>query len=150
MLFRSGLRRMLGAATAMGVITFGIGILAHRPATARPQDAPAAPAGAKGGRAGELIVRAADLPNPGGGEPFTGLAAVDPETGRWRPVLMGSGIGPGHVSPDGRSLVYSSLGENIPPESTGIWVHDLTGRVPPRASSSRKGNPSGLTGVGGS
>jgi hypothetical protein len=139
MLFRSGLRGMLGTAAAFGAI--GIGMLAHRPAAARPQDAPSAPAGAKDGRAGELIVRAADLSNPDGGEPFTGLAAVDPETGRWRPVLKGSGIGPGHVSPDGRFLVYSSLGENTPPVSTGIWVRDLRGPGPPRRIFEQKGEP---------
>jgi hypothetical protein len=139
MLFGSGLGGMLGIAAAFGVI--GIGMLVHRPAAARPQDAPSTPAGAKDRRVGALIVRAAELPNPDGGEPFTGLAAVDPETGRWRPLLKGSAVGPGHVSPDGRFIVYSSLGENTPPESTGIWVYDMTGQVPQRRIFEQPGEP---------
>jgi Tol biopolymer transport system component len=130
-IFRSGSGGIRGTAAALGAIGIGMGMLAHRPASA----------GAKDGPAGELIVRAAELSNPDGGEPFTGLAAVDPETGRWRPVLKGSAVGPGHVSPDGRFLVYSSLGENTPPESTGIWVHDLTGQGPPRRIFEQKGEP---------
>ena len=111
MMFRSGLRRMLGVAAALGVITLGIGMLAHRPAAARSQDASAASAGKKDGRAAELIVWAVRLSKGDGGEPFTGLAAVDPVTGRWRPIHKGGAVRPGRVSPDGRFLVYSSLGE---------------------------------------
>ena len=58
-------------------------------------------------RAAEIIVRAADMTRELGGEPFMGLAAIDPETGRWRTIYRGLTIGMGPVSPDGRYLAFS-------------------------------------------
>ena len=39
----------------------------------------------------------------------------------------------GPSPPDGRYLVYSSLGPDLPPALTGIWVYDMTGQTPPAA-----------------
>ena len=75
-----------------------------------------------------------------GAEPFMGIAAIDPETGKWRTIYKGLSIGPGPVSPDGRYLVYSSLGVDLPPALTGIWVYDMTGqRTLPRRIFERGG-----------
>ena len=37
------------------------------------------------------------------------MAAIDPETGKWRPIYKGLVVAPGRVSPDGRYFVYSSM-----------------------------------------
>jgi RNA polymerase sigma factor (sigma-70 family) len=149
MLFRSRIRGMLATVTAFAAVAIGIGMLAHRPAGARPQAAPAAPVArrdrapqARDGRPTELVVRAADLSRERGAEAFMGIAAIDPETGKWQTIYKGRSIGPGRVSPDGRSLLYSSPGANLPPALTGIWVYDMTGqRTLPRRIFDRRGEP---------
>jgi RNA polymerase sigma factor (sigma-70 family) len=150
MMFRSRLRRIVGMAATLGAVTVGIGMLAHRPAGARPPGAPAAsvvrvddPTSTKDGRAAELVVRAADVSREPGVEPFMGIVAIDPETGKWRTIYKGLSIGPGRVSPDGRAFVYSSLGHDLPPALTGIWVYDMTGqKTLPRRIFDRRGEPS--------
>jgi RNA polymerase sigma factor (sigma-70 family) len=141
MLFRSRLRGILGIAATLAAIAAGIGMLAHRPAGARLQDAPAAPAKAKDGRTAEIVVRAADMTRELGLERFMGLAAIDPETGKWRTIYQGATVGTGPVSPDGRYLVYRSLGPNLPPALIGIWIYDLTGKDRPRRIFDRRGEP---------
>jgi RNA polymerase sigma factor (sigma-70 family) len=149
MMFRSRLKGIVGLVVALGAVVVGIGMLAQRSAGAWPQDAPAAapaarddsPRPGKDGRLAEIIVRAADLTREPGAEPFMGVAAINPETGRWRTIYKGVTMGPGPVSPDGRYLVYSSLGVNLPPEETGIWIHDLTGRTPRHRIFERRGEP---------
>src|SRR5262249_30029402 len=90
----------------------------------------------------ELVVRAADLSRELGVEPFKGVAALDPETGKWRTIYQGLSIGPGPVSPDGRYLVYSSDGVDLPADLTGIWVYDMTGQTAlPRRIFERRGEP---------
>src|SRR5262249_53323371 len=100
-----------------------------------------APPQKKDGQAGEIIVRAADLSREPGAERFLGVVAIDPETGRWRTIYKGQEMGPGRVALDGRYFVRSSFGVDSPPEETGIWVHDLTGRTPPRRIFERSGEP---------
>ena len=143
MLFRSRLRGMLATVAALGVVAIGIGMLAHRPAGARPQDAPAVPPRAKERRTAELVVRAADMSRRPRGRARSW--ASRPSTRR--PAsggrsTRGGRSARGRVSPDGRSLVYSSLGANLPPALTGIWVYDMTGqRTLPRRIFDRRGEP---------
>ncbi len=144
MMFRSRLKGIIGAVAALVAVAMGIGVLAHRVVGARPQGPVArggAPAPKKDGPVAEIIVRAADLSREPGAEPFMGIAAIDPETGRWRTLYKGMTLGPGRVSPDGRSFVYASLGIGLLGEEAGIWVHDLTGRTPPRRIFQLRGQP---------
>jgi RNA polymerase sigma factor (sigma-70 family) len=144
MMFRTRLKGIIGTVAALAVVTLGIGALAHRTIGARPQAPVArvdAPAQKKDGPVAEIIVRAADLSRELGAERFMGIAAIDPETGRWRTLYKGLTLGPGRVSPDGCSFVSSSLGVDDIPEETGVWVQDLTGRTPPRRIFERRGEP---------
>ncbi len=147
MLFRSRLRGMLATIATLAGVALGIGMLAHRPAGARPQtrrppSRSDEPPRAKERRTAELVVRAADVSRDLGAEAFMGIAAIDPETGKWQTIYKGRSIGPGRVSPDGRYLVYSSPGANLPPALTGIWVYDMTGqRTLPRRIFDRRGEP---------
>jgi peroxiredoxin len=144
MMFRARVKGIVGAAAALAAVTLGIGLLAHRAVGARLQ-APVArvdtPAQRKAGPVAEIIVRAADLSREPGAEPFMGVAAIDPETGKWRTLYKGMTLGPGRVSPDGRYFAYASLGMDDIPEEAGIWVHDLTGRMPPRRIFEHRGQP---------
>ncbi len=142
--------RIISAAVVLSLgivsVALGSGLFAHRAVGARPQVVPAAATGVGSALAprsddrpppraettAEIIVRAASL-NGGG---FMGVAAIDPETGRWRVISEGPNMGAGPVSPDGRFLVYPSL-----VEGPGIWVHDMVGRIPPRRIFERRGDP---------
>ena len=76
-----------------------------------------------------------------------GIAAIDPETGKWRTIYKGLSIGPGRVSPDGRYLVYSSLGVELPAgldRHLGLR-HDGPEDPPAADLRTRGGNPAGST-----
>ena len=88
---------------------------------------------------GELVVRAADLSRRGEDDRFTGIVAVDPKTGKWRTIFKGLSLGPGPVSPDGRYIVYSSLGADPDADQVGIWVYDMKGETAPRRIFERRG-----------
>ncbi|HEX3448370.1 MAG TPA: hypothetical protein VHS97_08960 [Isosphaeraceae bacterium] len=67
--------------------------------------------------------------------------AIDPQNGTWRPILTGGlSIGSGPVSPDGRYLLYSSLGPDPDPDQLGIWVYDMSGATAHRRNLKRKGD----------
>jgi RNA polymerase sigma factor (sigma-70 family) len=155
MMVRSRLRGIAGAVMALGAVAAGMGMFVYRTAGARPQDEPAAktaraalpvsrkddPSRTAKGSAGELVVRAADLSQKGGEEPFIGIVAIDPQTAKWRTIYTGLAVGPGPVSPDGRYLVSAIIGRNPDPQAAGIWVYDLTGQTPPRRIFEKQGQP---------
>src|SRR5439155_21759086 len=108
------LREFLGAVLAVGTLTVGMAVVVDRAAGARPQQEARAggaaqvapprsgvddPSRKQNGRAGEIIVRAADLSHDRGEEGFIGMAAIDPETAKWRAISKGRTLGPGPVSP---------------------------------------------------
>ena len=155
MMFLARLKGFVGVVLAAGVLTVGMAMVVHRTAGARPQDPPASesvtaaplvpragdPSRTKGGPAAEIIVRAADLSRVGEDDRFMSMAAIDPTTATWRTIYKGYDVGPGPVSPDGRYVVYSSVGRTPDPEQVGIWVYDMTGETRPRRIFERKGVP---------
>ena len=64
-----------------------------------------------------------------------------PKTGEVADDLQGALIRPGPVSPDGRYIVYSSLGPDPDEDQVGIWVYDMKGETAPRRIFERKGEP---------
>jgi RNA polymerase sigma factor (sigma-70 family) len=155
-MFRTRLKSVVGAAVsttalAIGIVSLAVrtaGAPAHKPSAAEAaQAAPAAPSDNALARAGnprgaEIIARAFDLARDGEDGGLSGMVAIDPQKGVWRSIWKGGlSIGPGPVSPDGRFIVYSSLGPDPDPDQLGIWVYDLTGETPPRRILERKGQP---------
>jgi RNA polymerase sigma factor (sigma-70 family) len=155
MMLRSRIRGVVTVVLATGAVAAGVAALLYRTAGAGAQERPAGetaralppvsrhvdPAQTKGSPAGEIIARAADLSRRGAEDGLMGIAAIDPQTAKWRPIYKGLDIFPGPVSPDGRYLVYSSLGpDRVGPEA-GIWVYDLTGQTGRRRIFERPGQP---------
>jgi RNA polymerase sigma factor (sigma-70 family) len=154
MMIRSRLRGLVEAILTLGALTAGMGMLLYHPAGARPQDAPAGktakaalpvsrkddPSPAEKGSTGEIVVRAY-VSRTGGDDEFIGIAAIDPETAKWRTIYTGVAMGPGPVSPDGRYLVSARLGREPDPAEAGIWIYDMTGAIPPRRIFEQKGQP---------
>jgi len=68
-----------------------------------------------------------------------GIAAIDPETGKWRTIYKG--LSSGLISPDGRYMVYSNIGDNLARSQIGAWVHDLKGQTQGRRIFLRHGYP---------
>ncbi|MHC5543500.1 TolB family protein, partial [Singulisphaera rosea] len=66
-----------------------------------------------------------------------GMIAIDPATAKWRPITKGLSQGP--LSPDGRFLAYSRVGQGLEKDEEGIWVDDLKGQTPPRRVFEQKG-----------
>jgi RNA polymerase sigma factor (sigma-70 family) len=155
MMSRVRLIRVVGAILAIGAMSIGVGVVVSQTVEA-PQRV------AEDGRAGEkkpavssnddpsrreteqgaeIIVRAADFSRRGEDDRFTGMAAIDPKTAKWRTIYKGLSIGPGRVSPDGRYIVCSSLGVDSDDDQIGIWVYDMKGETAPRRIFERKGEP---------
>jgi len=154
--------RVAAAVAAVGLVVPGTGLVVRRPAQAARQDVPSSGAAkssspaskpaplvgkdakaveARKGGTGEIIVRAADM----SGSPerreeaFMGIAAIDPETGKWRTIYKGLSDGP--ISPDGRYMVYSIRGLNLDKSQIGVWVHDLKSQTQGRRIFLRRGFP---------
>jgi len=143
MMFRMKLKSIVAGVLAIGVLTVGMGLLAIPTVGASRRDGQSDGAAKTARRVsgGEIIVRAGDLSRDREEEGLSGTVAIDPETGKWRPIYRGLSLAPGRVSPDGRSIVYSSLGTELPENEIGIWVYDLTGKAPIRRIFERKGQP---------
>jgi peroxiredoxin len=145
----------VGAVLAVGALTAGTGLLAHPTAGARPQNAPAvgsvkASPSAPGkddpsrkaiGQTGEIVVRAADLGGDFLDNAFIGMAAIDPETAKWRTIYKGVSMGGGPVSPGGRFIVAERIGRDVESYQAGIWVYDMTGEISSRRIFERRGYP---------
>ena len=93
------------------------------------------------GQTGEIIVRAADLGGDFLDNAFIGMAAIDPETAKWRTIYKGKSIGGGPVSPAGRFIVKKRIGRDVESDQAGIWVYDMTGEMPSRRIFVRQGLP---------
>jgi RNA polymerase sigma factor (sigma-70 family) len=143
MMFRTRLKSIVAGVFAAAVITVGMGMLAILAAGAPPQDKRTAGAVKTAPRvaAGEIIVRAADISRDRREDGLSGMVAIDPETGNWRPIYKGLELAPGRVSPDGRYFVYSGMGVELPHIEFGIWVYDMTGKAPVRRIFNQKGEP---------
>ena len=61
---------------------------------------------------------------------FGRMVAVDPDTGECRRVYSVATLG--HLSPDGRQIVYWKRSGDDPQEPLGIYVQDTEGDAPPR------------------
>jgi RNA polymerase sigma factor (sigma-70 family) len=154
MTLRARLKSIVAVGILVGALAVGMGLLVHRTAGAPPRDpravgtagapspAPQAddPPPAEQERTPEIIVRAAEIAGLEDNG-LTGIIAIDPKTSKWRPIFKGLSIGPGPVSPDGRFIVYSSLGPDPDADQVGIWVYDMTGETAPRRIFERKGTP---------
>ena len=154
-MFRTKLKSVVAAVLSVGVLAAGIGLLVHRTAGAPAQEPRAgeaaegaSPQSREGGlthagkeQGGELIVRAAELSRRGDDDGLTGMVAIDPKTGKWRSIFKGLSLGPGPVSPDGRYIVYSSLGPDPDEDEVGIWVYDMKAETIPRRIFERRGQP---------
>jgi len=155
MMSRVRLIRVAGAILAIGAMSIGVGVVVSQTVGSPPQAAQASRAGAtkllvsskddpsrKGKeQGGEIIVRAADLSRRGEDDGLTGMVAIDPKTAEWRTIYKGLSLGPGPVSPDGRYIVYSSLGVDSDDDQVGIWVYDMKGETAPRRIFERRGEP---------
>jgi RNA polymerase sigma factor (sigma-70 family) len=155
MMLRTKLKSIAGVGMLVGVLAVGMSLLVHRTAVAEPRkplalDATVAPSSApreddalraEQERPAEIIVRAADLARLGDDDGSTGIVAIDPQTAKWRPIFKGLSMGPGAVSPDGRYIVYSSLGPDPDADQVGIWIYDVTGKTALRRIFERKGTP---------
>ena len=130
-MFRTKFKSIVVGVLATAVLTVGAGMLAILAAGASPQDQRADGPVKASTRVvgGEIIVRATGIPQDGAAEGFTGITAIDPETGKWRPIYRGRMGIPARVSPDGRYLLYSQSGG---PDEAGIWIYDMTRQSPPR------------------
>ena len=131
MMLRSSLTRVAWAVFAVSVMTVGVCVLVSRTAGAPPQTTTADQNGpenhlAQAGNepAGQIVVRAFNLSRGDDDDELNGVAAIDPTTGKWRTISKGLALGPGPVSPDGRYIVYSSLGPDPDPDQVGIWIYD--------------------------
>ena len=145
MMFRAKLKSVVSALLSVSVLTVGMGVLVHRTAGApeqQPQASTAANAASAASRADEpartgkehgpeIIVRASDLSRIGEDDGLTGMVAIDPKTGKWRPIFRGLSLGPGPVSPDGRFIVYSRFAR-APDDQVGVWIYDMNGEMAPR------------------
>jgi hypothetical protein len=133
-MFRTKLKSVVVGVLAAAVLTVGAGMLAVLAAGAAPQDQRAGGTVNASPRVvgGEIIVRATVIPQDGAAEGFTGIIAIDPDTGKWRPIYKGRTMFPGRVSPDGRYIVYSHAGGDVRPDEVGIWIYDMTRQSPPR------------------
>jgi RNA polymerase sigma factor (sigma-70 family) len=156
MMSRVRLIRVVGAILAIGAMSIGVGVVVSQTVGSPPRVAQASRAGEKTEprvssrddpsrkakeQAGELIVRAADLSRRGEDDGLTGMVAIDPETAEWRTIYKGLSLPPGPVSPDGRYIVYSSLGADPDADQVGIWVYDMKGETTPRRIFERRGQP---------
>lgn len=144
MIFRTRLKSIVVGVLAIAAPTVAAGLLAIStggapPLAGRPGETPKqAPHLSRA----EIVVRAADLSRVRGkDEGFAGIAAIDPETGKWRTIYKGLDLAPGRVSPDGRTFLYSSMGGEAPDDEVGVWVYDMTGKAPLRRIFERKGQP---------
>jgi hypothetical protein len=70
---------------------------------------------------------------------FAQMIAVDPESGECRRVYSVSALG--HMSPDGRHIVYWKRSGEDAKEPLGIYVQDTEGDAPPRLILDRQGDP---------
>ena len=150
MMLRTTLISVAGVVLSVGILGMGMGLLVYRTAAAPPPYS--RPAGAASPalptddppreeqeRVAEIIVRAGELAHLAEGDGLDGIVAIDPRTGKWRPILKGLSSGPGPVSPDGRYIVYSSLGVDQDDDQAGIWVYDMKGETPLRRIFERRG-----------
>jgi RNA polymerase sigma factor (sigma-70 family) len=143
MMFRTKLKSIVAGVLAAAMLTVGMGMLAILAAGAPAQDKRAGRETKTAPRVagGEIIVGAVDFSRDRREEGLSGTVAIDPETGNWRPIYKGLALTPGRASPDGRYFVYSSLGDELPDDEVGIWVYDMTGKIPARRIFERKGQP---------
>ena len=152
MMSRANFIRRVGAILAIGAMSIGVGAVVSQTLGSPPQVAQAGRAGEtktlvsskddpKGNQqSGEIVVRAFDLSRIGQADGLTGMVAIDPTTGKWRPIFKGLSLGPGPVSPDGRYIVYSSSNRDSD-DRVGIWVYDMKGESAPRRIFERNGVP---------
>jgi RNA polymerase sigma factor (sigma-70 family) len=155
MTFRVRLVTVVGTVLAIRTMSIGVGAFVSQTAGGPP---PVAQAGRTGEtkapalseddpsrtgkeQGGEIVVRAFDLSRRGDDDGFAGIAAIDPKTAEWRTIYKGLSLSPGRVSPDGRYLVYSSLGVDPDDDQVGIWVYDMKGETAPRRKFERRGQP---------
>jgi RNA polymerase sigma factor (sigma-70 family) len=155
MMLRTKLKSIVGAGLLVGILAVGMGLLVHGTAVAerrnpRPVEETVAPPSAlrkddppreQQERTAEIIVRAAEIARLGADDGLTGIVAIDPKTAKWRPIFKGLSMGPGPLSPDGRYIVYSSLGPDPDADQLGIWIYEVTGESAPRRIFERKGTP---------
>ena len=154
MMLRTKLKSIAALGLCAVVVALGMGLAVHRTAGAPPREprSPEATAArssalqkddsprAEQERFPEIIVRAAEIAQFEDNA-LTGIIAIDPKTAKWRPIFKGLSMGPGPVSPDGRFIVYSSLGPDPDADQVGIWIYDITGETAPRRIFERKGTP---------
>jgi RNA polymerase sigma factor (sigma-70 family) len=151
MMSRVRLIRVAGAILAIGAMSIGVGVVVSQTVGAPPRAARAGnttpPVSSKDDpsrngkeRGAEIVVCAADMSRVGEDDGFAGMAAIDPETAQWRTIYKGLSLGPGHVSPDGRYIVYSAFGRDVDEDQVGIWVYDMNGEKAPRRISDQRGN----------
>ena len=126
MMRHTKLKSIAALGLCAGVVALGMGVLVYRTVAAPPREprspeATAAPSStsrkddsprAEQERSPEIIVRAAEIAQVEDNG-LTGIIAIDPKTAKWRTIYKGLAIGPGPVSPDGRYIVYSSLGTDL-------------------------------------
>jgi RNA polymerase sigma factor (sigma-70 family) len=155
MMSRARLVTVVGTVLAISAMSIGVGAVVSQTAGGPPPVAHAgraeetkAPALSKedlsrkgNEQGGEIVVRASDLSRRGDDDGFAGMAAIDPKTAEWRTIYKGLSLGPGRVSPDGRYLVYSSLGVDPDDDQVGIWIYDMNGETGPRRIFDQRGNP---------
>ncbi len=149
-MLRAKLTRTAGALFGVGALVVGIeafvyGTRAERPDPVAPKFVP--PSGSKTASQnlksnegpGEIIVRAANLARDGNDDPFMGIVAVNPETGKWRTLYKGVAFGP--LSPDGRFIVASPrpAGRRAIGSEEGVWIHEFLGKRAPRRIFHRSG-----------
>ena len=159
MMLRTKLKSIAALGLCAVVVALGMGLAVHRTAGAPPREprSPEATAArssalqkddsprAEQERFPEIIVRAAEIAQFEDNA-LTGIIAIDPKTAKWRPIFKGLSMGPGPVSPDGRFIVYSSLGPDPDADQVGIWIYDITGEKTRRGeSSSGREHPTGRT-----
>ena len=143
MMFRTKLEQIVAGVLAVAVLTVGIGLLAISTAAAPPKW-PSANAAAKIAPqvpGAEIIVRASDFSGHSGPEGFHGIVAIQPESGKWRTIHRGLELAPGRVSPDGRYFLYSTQNRRLPENEIGIWIYDMSGKLPARRIFERMGEP---------
>jgi Tol biopolymer transport system component len=90
-------------------------------------------------RAGELIVRAADMSHRGQDGRFMGIVAIDPQTAKWRTLYKGPESGP--LSPDGRYMAFMRRGPGVAEADVGVWVYNLADKVLVNQVFDRRGYP---------